>query len=68
LPKKHADPSSANADYRLLYRLVPYLKPYWHLLVIGGAFALVVAATEGLTAWLVKPAMDDIFLSATSSC
>ena len=42
--------------------LVPYLKPYWHLLVIGGVFALVVAATEGLTAWLVKPAMDDIFL------
>ena len=60
--KKHADKPSANADYRLLYRLVPYLKPYWRLLVIGGAFALVVAATEGMTAWLVKPAMDDIFL------
>ena len=41
---------------------MPYLKPYWHLLVIGGVFALVVAATEGMTAWLVKPAMDDIFL------
>ena len=60
--KKHADKPSANADYRLLYRLVPYLKPYWKLLVIGGVFALVVAATEGMTAWLVKPAMDDIFL------
>ena len=60
--KKHADKPSANADYRLLYRLVPYLKPYWRLLVIGGVFALVVAATEGMTAWLVKPAMDDIFL------
>jgi len=62
LPKKYADKPSANADYRLLYRLVPYLKPYWKLLVIGGVFALVVAATEGMTAWLVKPAMDDIFL------
>jgi subfamily B ATP-binding cassette protein MsbA len=47
---------------RLLYRLVPYLKPYWHLLVIGGLLALVVAAAEGMIAWLVKPAMDDIFL------
>jgi len=47
---------------RLLYRLIPYLKPYWHLLVIGGFFALLVAAAEGAIAWLVKPAMDDIFL------
>ena len=62
MPKKYADKPSADADYRLLYRLVPYLKPYWKLLVIGGVFALVVAATEGMTAWLVKPAMDDIFL------
>jgi subfamily B ATP-binding cassette protein MsbA len=41
---------------------VPYLKPYWHLLVIGGLLALVVAGADGLIAWLVKPAMDDIFL------
>jgi len=50
------------ADYRLLYRLLPYLKPYWRTLVIGGSLALVVSASEGLIAWLVKPAMDDIFL------
>jgi subfamily B ATP-binding cassette protein MsbA len=48
--------------YRLLYRLVPYLRPYWPVLAVGGLFALVVSGAEGLIAWLVKPAMDDIFL------
>ena len=46
----------------LLYRLLPYLKPYWRVLALGAALALVVAAAEGMIAWLVKPAMDDIFL------
>jgi subfamily B ATP-binding cassette protein MsbA len=51
-----------NAKYRLLLRIVPHLKPYWLVLVIGGLMALVVSAAEGSIAWLVKPAMDDIFL------
>ncbi len=50
------------ANYRLLYRLVPYLRQYWHVLLIGGLLALVVSASEGLIAWLVKPVMDNIFL------
>jgi subfamily B ATP-binding cassette protein MsbA len=29
---------------------------------VGGAMALAVSAAEGFIAWLVKPAMDDIFL------
>jgi subfamily B ATP-binding cassette protein MsbA len=48
--------------YRFLRRLVPYLRPHWPALVAGGLLALVVSASEGLVAWLVKPAMDDIFL------
>jgi len=60
--RKRREQLPAVAEYRLLYRLVPYLRPYWHLLVIGGLLALVVAGAEGMTAWLVKPAMDDIFL------
>ncbi len=48
--------------HQLLLRLVPYLRPYWHLLVLGGLLAIVVSSAEGLIAWLVKPAMDDIFL------
>ena len=48
--------------YRLLLRLWPYLRPYWPWLVAGGAMALAVSSAEGFIAWLVKPAMDDIFL------
>ena len=48
--------------YRLLLRLWPYLRPYWPWLVAGGAMALAVSSMEGFIAWLVKPAMDDIFL------
>jgi len=43
-------------------RLFVYLKPYLPLLIVGGTLALVVAAMEGAIAWLVKPAMDDIFI------
>ena len=43
-------------------RLFVYLRPYVGLLVLGGVLALVVAAMEGAIAWLVKPAMDDIFI------
>ncbi len=50
------------AKYGLLLRLLPHLKPYWFILVVGALMALVVSAAEGFIAWLVKPAMDDIFL------
>jgi subfamily B ATP-binding cassette protein MsbA len=43
-------------------RLSPYIRPYWGWLVIGGVLALVVSAMDGLIAWLVKPAMDKIFV------
>jgi subfamily B ATP-binding cassette protein MsbA len=51
-----------NPQYRLLYRLLPYLRPHWLTLVAGALMALVAAATEGGIAWLVKPAMDGIFV------
>jgi subfamily B ATP-binding cassette protein MsbA len=50
------------ARYRLLARLLPYLRPYWPILALGGLLALVVSGSEAFIAWLVKPAMDDIFL------
>jgi len=43
-------------------RLGSYLRPYWAWLAVGGVLALVVSAMEGAIAWLVKPAMDDIFV------
>jgi ATP-binding cassette, subfamily B, bacterial MsbA len=51
-----------SSRYRLLARLIPYLKPYWRTLVTGALLALVVSAAEGSIAWLVKPAMDGIFV------
>jgi subfamily B ATP-binding cassette protein MsbA len=49
-------------QYRQIYRLLPYLRPHWHSLVLGALMALAVSATEGAIAWLVKPAMDGIFV------
>ncbi len=43
-------------------RLFPYLRQHVPVLVFGSLLALIVSATEGLTAWLVKPVMDDIFI------
>jgi subfamily B ATP-binding cassette protein MsbA len=50
------------ARYGLLARLLPYLRPYWPVLILGGALALLVSGAEALIAWMVKPAMDEIFL------
>jgi ATP-binding cassette, subfamily B, bacterial MsbA len=49
----------ALAVYR---RLLPLMRPYLAVLILGGVLALVVASMEGAIAWLVKPAMDDIFI------
>jgi subfamily B ATP-binding cassette protein MsbA len=48
--------------YRLLGRLLRYLKPHARAVAAGAVLALVVSGAGGLIAWLVKPAMDDIFL------
>jgi subfamily B ATP-binding cassette protein MsbA len=45
-----------------LRRLTPYLRPHVGTLVAGGLFAVVAGAMEGAIAWLVKPAMDEIFV------
>ncbi|PYM19046.1 MAG: ABC transporter permease [Candidatus Rokuibacteriota bacterium] len=51
--------SHAFAVYR---RLLPLMRPYVSVLVVGALLAIIVAAMEGAIAWLVKPAMDDIFI------
>src|SRR5262249_49160684 len=53
---------AGHPTYRLLWRLWPFLRPYLHWLVIGSSLALVVSSAEGFIAWLVKPALDEIFL------
>jgi ATP-binding cassette, subfamily B, bacterial MsbA len=49
----------AGVAYR---RLFVYLRPHVGVLVVGALLAVLVAAMEGAIAWLVKPAMDDIFI------
>jgi len=48
--------------FPLYRRLFAYLRPHVPVLVLGALLALIVAAMEGAIAWLVKPAMDDIFI------
>ena len=43
-------------------RLIAYLRPHLPALIIGTLLAVVVAAMEGSIAWLVKPAMDGVFI------
>jgi subfamily B ATP-binding cassette protein MsbA len=49
----------AFAVYR---RLLPLMRPYLPVLFVGAGLAMIVAAMEGAIAWLVKPALDDIFI------
>jgi len=46
----------------LYRRLLAYLRPHVPALITGAVLAIVVAAMEGSIAWLVKPAMDDVFI------
>ena len=45
----------------LYLRLLRFLQPYWVKLAFAMAFMSLVAATNGLTAYLVQPVMDKIF-------
>lgn len=46
----------------LVRRLGKYFVPYWGRMVFAMACMGVVGGTAGLTAWLVKPVLDDIFI------
>ena len=46
----------------LYRRLAAYLRPHVGALVTGAGLAVVVAGMEGSIAWLVKPAMDGVFI------
>jgi subfamily B ATP-binding cassette protein MsbA len=51
-----------NVRADLYRRLLAYLRPHVPALIVGTVLAVVVAAMEGSIAWLVKPAMDDVFI------
>jgi len=50
-------------DSKLYKRILAYAKPYLGLIALGMILASVASAMTGLSAWLVKPVLDDIFLA-----
>ena len=52
-----------NPQYRILLRLVPYLKAHSRTVGAGALCALAAGGLGGAIAWLVKPVMDGIFIS-----
>ncbi len=51
----------------LYLRLLEFTKPYWVKLVFAMVFMSAVAATNGLTAFLVKPVLDKIFFEKNAT-
>jgi len=51
----------------LYLRLLAYLKPYWPKLVFAMIFMALVASTNGLTAYIVKPVLDNIFFEKNAT-
>src|SRR6266511_4441336 len=43
-------------------RLLPCVNVYWARIVAAMGLALVISGLEAVTAWLVKPLLDDVFL------
>ncbi len=46
-------------DYKKIYHLV---RPYWRRVALAGIISLIVSGLNALLAWLVKPAIDDVFI------
>jgi subfamily B ATP-binding cassette protein MsbA len=44
-------------------RLLHYIRPYWVRLLAAGLCSAVVAGLTGTYAWLVRPALDEIFIN-----
>jgi subfamily B ATP-binding cassette protein MsbA len=51
----------------LYRRLLKMVKPYWPRLALAMVSMVLVGGTAGALAWLVKPAMDDVFQMARPS-
>ncbi len=43
-------------------RLLKYVKPYWRMILIASFCALGASGTTAAAAWLVQPALDNIFI------
>lgn len=48
---------------RLYLRLLEYMRPYWGRLIVAAACSGLVALFTGAYAWLVRPALDEVFIN-----
>jgi subfamily B ATP-binding cassette protein MsbA len=48
---------------KLYLRLLQYLRPYWMRLIAAAVCSGLLAALTGAYAWLVRPALDEIFIN-----
>jgi ATP-binding cassette, subfamily B, bacterial MsbA len=51
----------------LYLRLLTYVKPYWKKLLFAMVFMSLVAGINGLTAYIVKPVLDNIFFEKNAA-
>src|SRR2546427_1704751 len=51
----------------LSLRLLHYLRPYWARLIAAAVCSGLLAAFTGAYAWLVRPALDEIFITRSAS-
>ena len=61
--KKSVSPMSVLSNMELLKRSVGYFRPYTGMIVLATIIMISAGLTDAATAWLVKPAMDDIFMN-----
>lgn len=50
-----------------LKRIISLIKPYWVRLLVAGLCSLIVSGLSGALAWLVKPAVDKVFVEKGSA-
>ncbi len=48
---------------KLYLRLLEYMRPYWGRLIVAAACSGLVALFTGAYAWLVRPALDEVFIN-----
>lgn len=50
-----------------LKKMLLLIRPYWGRLILAGFCSLAVSASNGAMAWIVKPAVDKVFVSKDST-
>src|SRR5437870_3342021 len=62
-----ASPQGGERAMKLYLRLLQYLRPYWVRLIAAAVCSGLVAAFTGAYAWLVRPALDEIFINRNAT-